>query len=208
MIGKLQQYTSRNGYTDAWYLSPIVSVSGNVDDYMPDMLTVILRFVVMTLAATVEDNYKDNVIFSYIDGLGLPVATVKIIKQTINDILKFVEYGHISDIHGRYVLGADIFLNFVFILFYGLDTGVVCPIYAKWMSINEKIRLSFKSLLDSHKYDVSFANHAAAFTNKYFSSVVTYDPVTGNGGAAPKGFIQFFLSIFAWIKKIFSFIFH
>ncbi|MDR1408747.1 MAG: hypothetical protein LBJ12_00430 [Oscillospiraceae bacterium] len=202
LIGDLVPYASKNSAADAKYIS-VDSTINSGENFMPDMLTVVLRFIVMTFVATKNNQ---QIVLDYLVNHGLKGATYTFVSQTVNDIFTFIREGDISDIHGRYVLGADIFLNAAFILIYGMDK-VVCRIYDVWQNVNEKITQGYKHLLESNNaYDNAYAKNAAAFTNKYFPAIVTIDP-KGNGTVAPSGFIQFWLTIVAWFKKIFSFLF-
>ncbi|MDR0883200.1 MAG: hypothetical protein LBN05_01105 [Oscillospiraceae bacterium] len=202
LVGKLLTYTSRNGDTAAKYVS-LVDPAQPDYDYMPDILTAVLRFVVITFVA---NKANQKVVIDWLISNGLSGAKLKIIQTTVDDIFVFIREGHISDIHGRFVLGADIFLNFAFILFYGLDK-VVCKIYDTWKSVNAEISKSYQNLLNSHKYDQSFAKNAEAFTNRYFKPIVDVNSDNGTVTVAPNGFIAFWLNIIAWFKKIFSFLF-
>ncbi|MDR1805889.1 MAG: hypothetical protein LBQ80_03850 [Clostridium sp.] len=202
LIGQLVPYASKNGAPDAKYMSVEVDTSDG-DNFMPDMLTALLRFVIMTFVAT-ENNQR--IVLNYLSENGLSGTSYTLVATTVQDIFTFIREGHISDIHGRYVLGCDIFLNALFILFYGMDK-VVCKVYDTWQEVNSAITISFRHLLESHAYDRAYALNAAAFTNKYFPAVVTLDPVTGTGTVAPNGFIQFWLTIVAWFKKLFGFFF-
>jgi hypothetical protein len=204
LIGDLKDYASRNGAPEAKYIS-VDSTLVEGDNFMPDMLTVLLRFLVMTFVATKQNQ---QIVLDYLVSNGLNGAGYQIVKQTVDDIFVFIREGHISDIHGRYVLGADIFLNATFVLFYGFDK-VVCSVYAAWESVNDKIRESYKHLIESNSaYDVAYANNVAVFTKRYFPGIINLDPNNpNNSSVAPNGFIQFWLTLVAWFKKIFGFLF-
>jgi hypothetical protein len=192
VIGTKASYTALSDASDAIY----INVS---DNDAANMLTAILSFVINTVGASV---LNEQAVLDYLVANGLKNPAYTIVKQTLEDIRKFVELGYyVSPIDGRTVYSADIVLNAMFTLSYGISV-VTTPLYETWQSVNKEVRDVYEHMLSLQGYSAAFAKNANAFYNRYFQSVFTPDK-----GIAQNGFIQFFVTIFAWIKKIFGFFF-
>ncbi|MDR3345084.1 MAG: hypothetical protein LBT21_05800 [Oscillospiraceae bacterium] len=192
VIGNKKAYTALSGASDAFYIEVTEPDAAN-------MLTAILRFVVDFAGASA---FNVNAILDYLVANGLKDPLYTIVKQTLNDISKFIELGyHDSAITGNRAYFADIVLNAAFTLCYGVD-AVATPVYKAWQSVNKQIRDLYEHMLGLQGYQAAFAKNVSAFQNRYFSSILTPEK-----GLAPAGFVQFFLTLVAWIKKIFGFFF-
>ena len=189
MIGEFTEYTSLNGTTKGAYYFKVT------DGDMPEMLTALLRFIIVTYVST--DNNKEWILTKLVEQFNISSNTLYVIENLLNDIFIFINFGAESSITGRSTLGADIFLNAAFIIFYGSEK-VVTPAFANWQNINKNIREAYQRVIESgSKYDKLYATNANAFLNKYFKSIVTLDK-----GVAQNGFISFFQNIWAWFNRI------
>jgi hypothetical protein len=168
------------------------------DDNRADMITVALQLVLITVAFTEQNK---QLVLEALADYGLRGAAYEIVCQNIDDIFVLLQTGDTSQLTGNYVFGANIALNAVFVLLYGTDQ-VICAVYDTWGTINAEIRAAYQSLLEGSRYNAAFAKNANAFANRYFQTILTPDV-----GLAQNGFLSFFKSIFAWIKKFFSYIF-
>ncbi|MDR1806263.1 MAG: hypothetical protein LBQ80_05805 [Clostridium sp.] len=182
-------YTSASGAAPALYIK-----TDSVNEAY--MLTALLRLVLVSVAGTQVN--VDTIMATLADN-GLKEPMYSAIKQTLEDILVFITTYHKSDITGKTTYGVDVALNALFVLCFGLDTKVITPAYNKWQSLNTAIKNAYQRLLSSNSYDQAYAKNAEAFANKYFKAVVT-----PSEGIAQFGFIQLFLTLIAWVKKIFG----